>query len=225
MDLSDMRGYFGIGIEGVSKAMNIGSLLRTAHAFDAAFVFTVGAAYQRRKGEKADTSRTQRHVPFYSFPDHESMMLPHNCALVGVELTENAVDLPVFRHPPVCAYVLGPERGSLSPAMLARCAHVVRIPTKFALNVALAGALVMYDRLRTRPAPADISARAHVRGAPKKRTPQVAGGGGGVGDIGGVAALGPDLTEWSPWRDEPPPVRSDCLADFLGEEEKESGGG
>ncbi len=31
--------------------------------------------------------------------------------------------------------------------MLARCRHVVRIPTRFALNLAVAGALVLYDRL------------------------------------------------------------------------------
>ena len=31
--------------------------------------------------------------------------------------------------------------------MLARCHHVVRIPTRFALNLAVAGALVLYDRL------------------------------------------------------------------------------
>ena len=45
------------------------------------------------------------------------------------------------------AYVLGPERSGLSPAMLQRCRHVVRIPTRFALNLAVAGALVLYDRL------------------------------------------------------------------------------
>ena len=32
-------------------------------------------------------------------------------------------------------------------ALLARCDHVVRIPTRFALNVSVAGALVLYDRL------------------------------------------------------------------------------
>ena len=29
------RGYFGIGVEGVSKSANVGALLRTAHAFGA----------------------------------------------------------------------------------------------------------------------------------------------------------------------------------------------
>jgi hypothetical protein len=43
--------------------------------------------------------------------------------------------------------VLGPERAGLSPELLARCDHVVRIPTRFALNLAVAGALVLYDRL------------------------------------------------------------------------------
>jgi tRNA G18 (ribose-2'-O)-methylase SpoU len=37
------RGYFTIGIEGASKAVNFGNLLRSAHAFGASFVFTIGA--------------------------------------------------------------------------------------------------------------------------------------------------------------------------------------
>jgi hypothetical protein len=43
-------------------------------------------------------------------------------------------------------YVLGPECGVLSPEVLARCHHLVRIPTAFSLNLATAG--VLYDRLR-----------------------------------------------------------------------------
>ncbi len=37
------RGYFAIGVEGISKAVNLGNLLRSAHAFGASFVFTIGA--------------------------------------------------------------------------------------------------------------------------------------------------------------------------------------
>ena len=40
-----------------------------------------------------------------------------------------------------------PSGPALSPALLERCRHVVRIPTRFALNLAVAGALVLYDRL------------------------------------------------------------------------------
>lgn len=142
-----MRGYFGIGVEGVSKAMNVGSLFRSAHAFGASFLFTVAAAYARREGKLADTSNAPGQVPFYEFPDVESLLLPAGCTLVGIELHDDAEVLPSFFHPQAAAYVLGPERGSLSDAMVARCDHVVKIPTQFSVNLGIAGAIVMYDRM------------------------------------------------------------------------------
>ena len=36
-------------------------------------------------------------------------------------------------------FELGPERGGLSPELMARCGFVVRIPTVFSLNGGLAG--------------------------------------------------------------------------------------
>jgi tRNA G18 (ribose-2'-O)-methylase SpoU len=142
-----MRGYFGIGVEGISKQMNIGSVFRTAHAFGASFVFTIGAVYAPDQGGLADTSDTPRNLPLYEFDSVEALRLPTGCDLIGIELMDEAVELPSFRHPRCAAYVLGPERGALSPELVARCAHVVKIPTKFSINLALAGALVMYDRL------------------------------------------------------------------------------
>lgn len=141
------RGYFGIGVEGVSKSANVGALLRTAHGFDAAFCFTVGAGWDSRAGRQADTADTPAHVPMFRWRDIGGMQLPAGCVLVGVELLPDAVELPSFRHPLRAAYVLGPERAGLSPAILERCRHVIKIPTRFALNLAVAGALVLYDRL------------------------------------------------------------------------------
>ena len=141
------RGYFGIGVEGVSKSGNVGALLRTGHAFGAAFCFTIGAGWDARVGRAADTADTPRHVPLWRFDDPAALSLPRECVLVGVELLDDAVDLPSFRHPLNAAYVLGPERAGLSDAVLAQCRHVVRIPARFALNLAVAGALVLYDRL------------------------------------------------------------------------------
>ncbi|MEQ8319775.1 MAG: RNA methyltransferase [Rhodospirillales bacterium] len=142
-----MRGFFGIGVEGVSKEMNVGNLFRSAHAFDASFVFTVQANYTRRIGKRADTSDSLAHLPFYEFPDIDAMMLPQGCKVVGVELLDDSIELPSFHHPPQAAYILGPERGELSSEMLAQCDHVIQIPTKFCINVGVAGALVMYDRV------------------------------------------------------------------------------
>ncbi|MEM9669549.1 MAG: RNA methyltransferase [Pseudomonadota bacterium] len=144
-----MRGYFAIGAEGISKPMNLGALMRTANAFGAAFVFSVKAEDRTKIAYKSDTSRTFKNLPYYQWDSVEEMHFPKGIKLVGIELTDDAVELPEFRHPRMAAYVLGPERGNLSGAMVERCDHVVKIPTRFCINVSLAGALVMYDRVRS----------------------------------------------------------------------------
>ncbi|MBK1696854.1 RNA methyltransferase [Rhodovibrio salinarum] len=142
-----MRGYFGIGVEGISKPMNLGNLMRSAHAFGASFFFTVNAAFNAREVAQSDTSASTEHVPLYVFDQPDALLLPRGCRLIGIEFTEESVELPSFKHPSMAAYVLGRERGSLSPEMQERCDAVVKIPTKFCVNVGTAGAIVMYDRV------------------------------------------------------------------------------
>ena len=78
----------------------------------------------------------------------------------------------------------------MDPELVARCDHVVQIPTKFSINVGLAGALVMYDRLMcmglfaprqhrpggpTEPAPVpQFGAPAWVRKAKRRDQPDAA---------------------------------------------------
>lgn len=142
------RGYFAIGAERMSKALNLGNLMRSAHGFGASFTFTVGSTYKAVEAY-ADTSKSQLHLPHYNWKTLDDMAFPQGCKLVGVELIDGAIDLPSFHHPMRAAYVLGPEMGSLSEPLLARCDYVVRIPTLFCVNVAMAGAIVMYDRMRS----------------------------------------------------------------------------
>jgi tRNA G18 (ribose-2'-O)-methylase SpoU len=167
-----MRGFFAIGAEGISKPMNLGNLIRSAHAFGASFVFLVDADYAA-KSARSDTSQAEHQLPVYDFPSAAELRLPRGCRLVGCELVDGAVDLPSFRHPLNAAYVFGPERGSLSPAMLARCDHVVRIPTRFCINLGVAGAVVMYDRLASlgRFAPRPL----HAGGPTEELPPHVHG--------------------------------------------------
>lgn len=142
------KGYFAIGAERMSKSLNLGNLMRSANGFGAAFTFTVGATYKALEAH-ADTSKSQLHMPHYNWASLDDMALPNGCKLVGVELLDDAIDLPSFRHPLRAAYVLGPEMGSLSQPLLARCDYVVKIPTSFCVNVAMAGAIVMYDRVKS----------------------------------------------------------------------------
>lgn len=141
------RGYFGIGVESSSKLMNAGNLLRTTHAFGGSFFFFVRSVWDRHELEQSDTARSIGSMPVYHFDTVGDMRLPKGCKLIGVELTDDAIDLPVFAHPSAAAYILGPEKGSLSPEMQAHCDHIVKIPMKFCVNVGIAGAIVIYDRL------------------------------------------------------------------------------
>jgi tRNA G18 (ribose-2'-O)-methylase SpoU len=181
-----MRGYFGIGVEGISKPMNLGSLLRSAHAFGASFAFTIGASFDAKAAAQSDTSAAVASLPFHAYGDLAALHLPHGCRLVGIEFREDAVDLPSFTHPGQAAYVLGAERASLSPALVQRCDFVVKIPTKFCVNLAIAGALVMYDRMISlgrfaerpvRAGGARAQAAVHVHGDPlwkRRRSRRVA---------------------------------------------------
>ena len=176
-----MKGYFGIGVEGLSKPLNAGNLFRSAQAFGASFLFTVGASYAERAGRGGgDTSHAPGRVPLYAFPDAGAMVLPRGCALVGVELIDEAVDLPSFRHPARAAYISWVRSATRCPKpVLERCAHVVRIPTSFCVNVAMAGAIVMYDRAVTlgrfaprplRPGGPAAPLPPHVHGKTKRRS-------------------------------------------------------
>jgi len=173
-----MRGYFAIGAEKISKANNFGNLARTGHGFGASFCFTIKSDLGD-KLVKADTSKALTNIPYYDWGNWDEMALPNGCQLVGVELTNDAIELPSFRHPTQAAYILGPERASLSPQILERCDHVIKIPTSFCLNVATAGAIVMYDRIATlgkfAPRPVKIGGPVepkpiHVHGKRKRRT-------------------------------------------------------
>ena len=171
-----MRGYFAIGVEGLSKEGNFGNLVRTAHAFGASFFFTV-ASERTFAQPGTDTSRSSDHIPYYPWEAAHKMHLPKDCRLVGVELTEDAVDLPSFRHPTKAAYILGPERGNLTAAMQDKCEFIIKIPTRFCLNVATAGAIIMYDRVQSLGGFADRPVRVggpkelkeHQHGLPKFR--------------------------------------------------------
>ena len=116
----------------------------------------------------------RRHLPLHTFPDVAALTLPQGCPLVGIELIDDAIALPSFRHPRRAAYVLGSERGTCRRRCW-RAATLVQIPTRFWLNLSLAGALVMYDRMVSSAAsPSGRSCRGarprtprHVHGAPK----------------------------------------------------------
>lgn len=142
------RGFFAIGVEAAKTPDNVGTLMRSAQAFGAAQTFVVGARYPR---DRLDTGKSWRHVPLIEHVDAAALIasIPLECALVAVECGEHVEPkaLSSFRHPERAVYVLGAEDRGVSDEVLDRADHVIAIPSQRCLNVAVAGSIVMYDRM------------------------------------------------------------------------------
>ena len=145
------RGYACVALEGPTDAVNVGHTLRAAMCFGARMVIIAGAPAGLHVSRlHTDPQRAWRHIPTLQVDDVFDA-LPYDCEPVGIEITEDAIDLVQFAHPERACYIFGPENGSVSADTLARCGHVVKIPTALSLNLAATVNVVLYDRLAKSP--------------------------------------------------------------------------
>lgn len=150
------RGFFEIGIFHGKTVHNTGTLWRSAYQLGASGIFTVGQRYRR---QASDTYKAERHIPCRQYADFDALFaaLPHGAPIVAVEM--GGQPLAGFKHPERAVYLLGAEDHGIPPAVLARCHHVVSLPAVrvASFNVAVAGSLVMFDRLNKRT-PVEVAA-------------------------------------------------------------------
>lgn len=140
------RGYFGIGIFNGKTASNIGTLWRSAYIMGASFIFTIG---ERIPHQASDTVKAWRNVPYFRYDSLEDFhkSLPFDCPVVGIENIPTSIPIKRYWHRPRCIYLLGAEDSGLSRDALAVCKETVILPGDVCMNVAVAGSLVMYDRI------------------------------------------------------------------------------
>lgn len=144
VDAASTRGYVGIGVYDSKAETNIGTLIRTAHAMGGTFVFTIGRRYERQPSAVGQ----DRHIPILNFDSVEALAdaMPPEARLICVELDSSSRALHTFTHPEQAVYLLGAEDHGLPGAIL-EAYPVVEVPCEWCLNVAVAGSLVLYDRL------------------------------------------------------------------------------
>lgn len=140
------RGYFEIGIYRGKTPANVGTLWRSAYQLGAAGIFTIGKRYPQ---QASDTCEAYKHIPMREFLDMDAFMAgaPYSCPIIGVEM--GGRPLSKFTHPERAIYLLGAEDAGLPKNVLAACTQVVSLETirSESFNVAVAGSLVMYDRM------------------------------------------------------------------------------
>lgn len=144
-------GYFGVGVVKPKHEENVGTLWRSAWQMGADFIFTVSARF---KYEASDTTQAHKRLPMYAHEDWASFARSAPRGAVWVAIEMGGVPLQDFAHPPRAVYVLGSEDNGLNRPIVEACQCHVALPhwmgRSASYNVAMAGTMVMYDRMLKR---------------------------------------------------------------------------
>lgn len=138
--------FFGIGIYHPKREVNVGSLYRTAASLGATFTFQIGSRFTL---QSSNTCQSWKFIPHFVYDSIESWhkAIPYDTVPIAVELTDSAIPLTNYQHPHRAIYVLGAEDHGLNDQILDICRDTIIIPGEFCLNVAIAGSIVIYDRI------------------------------------------------------------------------------
>lgn len=141
-----MKRAFAVGIYQYQHDCNVGTMFRSAYAYGADFLFTIGRKYKR---EASDTPNSIAQLPYFNYLSVEDFLshIPHGFRLVCVE-TEGPNSKPIgkFSHPDRAMYLLGRESGGL-PKYLLNKFPVVTIPNlRCRLNVSATASIVLAHR-------------------------------------------------------------------------------
>jgi tRNA G18 (ribose-2'-O)-methylase SpoU len=149
-DLDTRRHPFHVAIENWRHDLNIGSVVRTANAFNAAGVHVVG----RRRWNRRGAMVTDRYVHLQHHPDAAALAgwaRAEGLPLLGLDNTPDAVPLETYRMPERCVLLFGQEGPGLTPEALAACDAVLSIAqfgSTRSINAGAAAAIAMHAWVR-----------------------------------------------------------------------------
>jgi len=145
-ELASHQAPLHVAIQNWEHDFNIGSIVRTANAFNVAGVHIVG----RRRWNRRGAMVTDRYIDIAHHPDVESLVSWASDAgvtLVGVDNLPGSVPLETDELPERCCLVFGSEGPGLTDEMVAACDHLVAITqdgSTRSLNAGAAAAIAMW---------------------------------------------------------------------------------
>ncbi len=155
-DLDTTRHPFHVAVENWGHDFNIGSVIRTANAFNAAAFHIVGRRRWNRRGAMV-TDRYQHEHHHATVEDLVAWAATagsdgHGIPVVGVDNLPGSVPLETFDLPRECVLLFGQEGPGLSEAARAACTAVVHIEqfgSTRSINAGAAGAVAMHAWVRS----------------------------------------------------------------------------
>ena len=149
-DLDTHRHPFHVAVENWSHDFNIGSVVRTANAFNAAAVHVVGERRWNRRGAMV----TDRYQHVHHHPQVADLVTWARAAglpVLGVDNLPGAVALETYDLPLACVLLFGQEGPGLSSTARAACVDVLSIAqygSTRSVNAGAAAAVAMHAWVR-----------------------------------------------------------------------------
>jgi tRNA G18 (ribose-2'-O)-methylase SpoU len=156
-DLDERRHPFHVAVENWGHDFNIGSVVRTANAFNAASVRIVGLRRWNRRGAMV-TDRYQhvRHHP--TVDDLLAWSQAQDLPVLGIDNLPGAQPLETYELPRRCVLAFGQEGPGLSPALREAAVATLSIAqygSTRSINAGAAAAIAMHAWVRQHAGPAD----------------------------------------------------------------------
>lgn len=139
-----------VAIENYQHDYNIGTIVRSANAFNVAGVHIVGKRHWNRRGAMA----TEKYLQLYHHPTIDAFTTwaeQQQLTLIGIDNIAGASNLGATSLPVNAVYVFGQEGPGLSPEMQASCTDIVAIEqfgSTRSVNVGVAAGIVLYEWVR-----------------------------------------------------------------------------
>ena len=154
-DLDASRHPVHVAIENWGHDFNIGSVVRTANAFNVAAFHIVGKRRWNRRGAMV-TDRYQHEHHHASVADLVAWASAagtggHGIPLIGVDNLPGSVALETYDLPRECVLVFGQEGPGLTPQMMQACTavlHVEQFGSTRSINAGAAAAIAMHAWVR-----------------------------------------------------------------------------
>jgi len=149
-DLDGRRHPFHVAIENLAHDFNIGSVVRTANAFNASSVRVVGRLRWNRRGAMV----TDRYLHVEHHDDATALAAwarAQGLPVIGVDNLPGSVPVETFDLPRACVLLFGQEGTGLSGAARDACTATVSIAqfgSTRSINVGAAAAIAMHAWVR-----------------------------------------------------------------------------
>jgi tRNA G18 (ribose-2'-O)-methylase SpoU len=151
-DLDRTRRPLHVAIENWQHDFNIGSIVRTANAFNVAAVHIVG----RRKWNRRGAMVTDRYMHIIHHPDLPALVAwatERSLPIVGIDIVDGSRPIEGATLPSPCLLLFGQEGPGLSPEAISAAVdvfHITQSGSTRSMNAGAAAAITMFEWVRQR---------------------------------------------------------------------------